>query len=264
MKNKRILSALCAIAISAGCATAAHAVDVRVNGTTLPSESIVRSGMTYTPLTALLDALGGWDSAWDSAQRCVLTDTDLFTLRVPVGEDFVFVDGFLFGLNGDIIIEDDRTYVPLRSLANLFGADVSFSGWDAPITVTSTAPIPYTEEDFYWLARVISAESQGESLYGQIAVGNVVLNRVASGEFPNTVKQVVFDTKDAVQFEPTANGTIYNEPTPQSILAAHLALSGVNAVDNCMYFFNPSLSAGKWISENCTYFTTIGCHRFYR
>ena len=264
MRKKRLLSALCALAISASCATAAHAVDVRVNGQTLPIASIARDGTTYTPLASLLDALGGWDSTWDSAQRCVLASTDLFTLRVPVDEDFVFVDGFLFGLNADIFIEDGRTYVPLRALANLFGANVSFSGWDIPITVTSTLPIPYTEEDFYWLARIISAESQGESLYGQIAVGNVVLNRTASAEFPTTIKQVVFDTKNAVQFEPTANGTIYNEPTAQSVLAAHLVLNGTNAVDNCMYFFNPSLSEGKWIRENRTYFATIGCHRFYR
>ncbi len=264
MKHKRILSVLCALAISAGCATAAHAVDVHVDGQPLPSDSIVRSGMTYTPLAPLLDALGGWETSWDSTRRCALANTDLFALRVPVGEDFIFADGFLYGLNGDIIIENGRTYVPLRALANLFGAKVSFSDWDTPITVTSSPPISYTEEDFYWLSRIISAESQGESLYGQIAVGNVVLNRVASGEFPDTVKRVVFDTKNAVQFEPTANGTIYNAPTAQSVLAAHLVLNGANAVDDCMYFFNPSLSEGKWIRENRTYFTTIGCHRFYR
>lgn len=264
MKNKRILSALCALAIAANHTVSAHAIDVKVNGKTIPSESIIRSGLTYTPLAPLLDALGGWETTWDSTQRRALSDTDQFTLSVPVGEDFVFVDGYLFGLNGEVFIENGRTYVPLRALANLFGADVSFTGWDTPITVTSTPPIPYTEEDFYWLSRIISAESQGESLYGQIAVGNVVLNRVASDEFPDTVKRVVFDTKNAVQFEPTANGTIYHEPTAKSILAAHLVLSGASAVGDCLYFFNPSLSKGKWIRENRTYFTTIGCHRFYR
>lgn len=261
MKNKRLLSALCAIAIAAG--HTAHAVDVCVNGEPIPTESVVRSGMTYTPLAPLLDALGGWDTTWDSTQRSALSDTALFTLRVPAGKDFVFVDGHLFGLNGEVFIENGRTYVPLRAVANLFGADVTFTDWDTPICVTSTAPLPYTEEDLYWLSRVISAESQGESLYGQIAVGNVVLNRVASPEFPSTIKEVVFDTKNAVQFEPTANGTIYYEPTAKSVLAAHLVLSGADAVGNCMYFFNPSLSEGKWIRENRPYFTTIGCHRFY-
>ena len=264
MKNKRIISALCAFAIAAGSTAYAHAVSVSVNGEILQAQSVVRNGMTYTPLVPLLDAIGGWDTAWDRVERRTVTDTDLFTLCAPVGEDFVLVDGFLFGLNGEIFIENGRTYVPLRALSNLFGASVHFTAWDTPILVTTTEPIPYTDEDLYWLSRVISAESQGESLYGQIAVGNVVLNRVASAEFPNTIKSVVFDTQHAVQFEPTANGTIYNEPTAKSILAARLVLSGTNAAGDCMYFFNPSLSEGKWIRENRTYFTTIGCHRFYR
>ena len=263
MKNKRIISALCALAVAVGTTAYAHAVSVSVNGELLQAESVARNGMTYTPLVPLLDALGGWETTWNAAEHCALTETDLFTLRTPIGKDYVFADGFLFGLNGEIFIENGRTYVPLRAVANLFGASVHFTDWDTPILVT-TAPITYTDEDLYWLSRIISAESQGESLYGQIAVGNVVLNRVASANFPNTIKSVVFDAKYAVQFEPVANGTIYNTPTAKSVLAAHLALSGTIAAGDSLYFFNPSLSAGKWIRENRTYFTTIGCHQFYR
>ena len=264
MKNKRIISTLCAFAVVLGIAAHAHAVSVSVNGEALQTESIARNGMTYTPLVPLLDAIGGWDTTWNAAERCAITDTDLFTLRTPIGEDFVFVDGYLFGLNGEIFIENGRTYVPLRAVANLFGASVHFTDWDTTILVTSNSPTPYTDDDLYWLSRIISAESQGESLYGQIAVGNVVLNRVASAEFPNTIKTVVFDTKYSVQFEPTANGTIYNDPTAKSVLAARLVLGGTSAASDCLYFFNPSLSTGKWIRENRTYFTTIGCHQFYR
>lgn len=264
MKCKRLLSVLCALALTAGQAAYAHSVNVHVDGEPLEITSHVRSGITYTPLVPLLDALGGWETTWDAATHSALARTELFLLRVPVGEDFVYADGFLFGLNSDCYIENGRTYVPLRSFANLFGADVRFTDWETPIAVTTGQTAHYTDEDLYWLSRVISAESQGESLYGQIAVGNVVLNRVASPDFPSTIKEVVFDTKNAVQFEPTANGTIYLDPTPKSVLAARLVLSGTNAVGNCMYFFNPSLSGGKWIRENRAYFTTIGCHRFYR
>ena len=263
MKCKRIASALCALALAANQTALAHSVSVHVNGNPIESDSIVRSGVTYTPLVPLLETLGGWETIWESASRSALSRTDLFTLRVPAGEDYVLADGFLFGLNGECFIENGRTYVPLRALANLFGARVDFTNWDTPITVVTDRAIPYTDEDLYWLSRVISAESQGESLYGQIAVGNVVMNRVASPEFPATVKDVVFDTKHAVQFEPTANGTIYHDPTAQSVLAARLVLGGTNTAGDCMYFFNPSLSEGKWIRENRTYFSTIGCHRFY-
>ena len=263
MKNKRIISTLCAFAVAMGITAHAHAVSVIVNGEPLQAESVARDGMTYTPLAPLLASLGGWATAWNGTGRFAVTETDLFTLHTPIGKDFVFVDGFLFGLNSETFIENGRTYVPLRAVANLFGASVHFTDWDTPILVT-VQPITYTDEDLYWLSRVISAESQGESLYGQIAVGNVVLNRVASAEFPDTIKSVIFDTNYAVQFEPTANGTIYNDPTAQSLLAARLVLGGTSAAGDCLYFFNPSLSEGKWIRENRTYFTTIGCHRFYR
>lgn len=263
MKQKRIISALCALALTAGHIAHARSVTVHVDGAPMEAPSIVRSGVTYTPLVPLLDALGGWETTWNGTARSAFAETDLFTLRVPAGEDFVYADGFLFGLNAECFIENGRTYVPLRALANLFGAKVSFTDWDTPIAVTRNRAVPYTEEDLYWLSRVISAESRGESLYGQIAVGNVVLNRMASPEFPDTIKSVVFDTNHAVQFEPTANGTIYSEPTEQSILAAKLALSGADAVGDCLYFFSPALSKGTWIRENREYFTTIGCHRFY-
>ena len=95
-------------------------------------------------------------------------------------------------------------------------------------------------------------------------MGNVVLNRVADEQFPDTIKDVVFDTKNGVQFEPTSNGTIYDEPTQSAVLAAKLCLDGADVVGDCLYFYAPALSAGTWIVNNRTYHTTIGCHRFFR
>ena len=97
------------------------------------------------------------------------------------------------------------------------------------VTVRGVNGIPkvkYSEEDLYWLARIISAESRGEPLEGQIAVGNVVLNRVDSDNYPDTIKEVIFDRNHGVQFEPVENGTVYDDPTPTSVLAAKLALEG--------------------------------------
>lgn len=119
------------------------------------------------------------------------------------------------------------------------------------------------EDAVFWLSRIISAESKGESLEGQIAVGNVVLNRVKSPEFPNTIYGVIFDDRWGGQFEPVRNGTIYLEPTEQSILAAKKCLSGVNNIGNCLYFLAPDLAQNFWIPQNREYVTTIGCHDFY-
>ena len=95
-------------------------------------------------------------------------------------------------------------------------------------------------------------------------MGNVVLNRTESGQFPDTVKEVVFDSQYAVQFTPVANGTIYQEPAASSVLAAKLCLEGAEVAGDSLYFFAPAVSAGSWITQNRTYFAAIGSHHFYR
>jgi len=120
-------------------------------------------------------------------------------------------------------------------------------------------------EDLYWLARIIEAEASGEPYIGKVAVGSVVLNRKASPDFPNTVKEIVFDDyKGIPQFSPVADGTIYNTPSLDSIKAANEALSGSRPVGNATYFFNPAKSAAPWITSNKTYLTRIGNHVFYQ
>lgn len=242
----------------------ARALTVTVDGEILPGESFAEDGVTYVPLAPLLEALGGWETAWDADQRAAWAETELFSLTVPVQRSHVLADGYLYDISDDTLVRSGSTYVPLRSLADLLGARVEFVDWSSPVAVHSGQAPSYTEEDLYWLSRIISAESRGESLLGQMAVGSVILNRRASGKFPDTIQGVIFDRKDAVQFEPVANGTIYDEPTRQSILAARLVLSGASVVGGCMYFFNPSLSTGQWIRRNCTYYTSIGCHMFYQ
>ena len=106
-------------------------------------------------------------------------------------------------------------------------------------------------------------EETAKPLEGQIAVGNVVLNRVSSGDFPDSIPEVIFDDENGVQFEPVSNGTVAGEPTELSLEAARRALSGENTAGDALYFFAPALSQGAWIDSSRTYRQTIGCHRFY-
>lgn len=261
MKGKRILGLLLAGLLLGSTARAAD-ITVTVEGSPVPA--FVEKGVTYVQLTPFLEHLGGWETRWDHDAHTASAETDLFTLDVPIRRDYVLADGYLYGINGGTLLRTERTYVPLRSVANLLGAEVEFVDWDSPVTVCDGVEQSWTEEDLHWLSRIISAESRGESLAGQIAVGNVICNRVASDEFPGTVKGVVFDRKNGVQFEPVSNRTIYDEPTEQSVLAARLVLAGVDVAGESLYFFNPALSQGSWVRANRTYHMTIGCHRFYR
>ena len=147
-------------------------------------------------------------------------------------------------------------------LGGAVGGGVAWDPYLGGAAVTSPGA-EHDAMDLYWLSRIISAESQGESLTGQIAVGNVVLNRVKSAEFPNSIPAVIFDRKHDVQFTPVSNGTVYLPPTAQSVEAAKRALRGESTAGGAMYFYAPALSQGVWINANRTYLMTIGCHRFY-
>ena len=96
-------------------------------------------------------------------------------------------------------------------------------------------------------------------------MGNVILNRVNSSSFPNTIYGVIFEYYRGIpQFSPVADGSIYNTPSSESIRAAKDAYYGSRPVGNALYFFNPSKAEGKWIANTRKYVTTIGNHAFYR
>ena len=104
-----------------------------VDGRAVPAYA--EDGVTYVQLSSLLDALGGWETQWDHHARVATAETDLFTLDVPAQRSYVLADGFPYGISQGSVMRAERTYVPLRSMANLLGAQVNFSGWDSPVTV---------------------------------------------------------------------------------------------------------------------------------
>ena len=255
-----VLCGLLAAAALALPAQAARAVPVQVDGAVLEAPGRLENGVTYVPLRALLDAFGGWEVFWDSGARAAVAVSGGAKLTADPASGTVTVDGERYPAR--VTVESGVTYVPLRTVAGAVGGGAEWDPWFGGAAVTSPGA-DYGAADFYWLSRIISAESQGEPLEGQIAVGNVVLNRVESDEFPDTIPAVIFDQVDGYQFEPVENGTVYLAPTEQSTEAARRVLAGEETVDGAMFFYAPALSPGTWINANRPYHTTIGCHRFY-
>ena len=108
------------------------------------------------------------------------------------------------------------------------------------------------------LARVVYGEARGEPYTGQVAVAAVVLNRVKSSKFPNTIAGVVYQSG---AFDAVADGQINRTPDTTAKKAAQDALNGWDPSYGAIYYFNPSTATNKWIwSRPMT--VTIGKHRF--
>ena len=108
------------------------------------------------------------------------------------------------------------------------------------------------------LARLVYGEARGEPYTGQVAVGAVVMNRVKSSSFPNTISGVIYQSG---AFDAVRDGQINLSPDSTAIKAAQDAINGWDPSYGAIYYFNPSTATNKWIwSRPMT--VTIGRHRF--
>ena len=269
-KIKRVFALILVFAlvsvIAPATANAANITDVTAtfNGQLIPDTKLIDS-TTYLPLRKVCEAVG-CTVGWIASSKTVTVSGN--GLEMTVGQDsfYLVANGRYIYMNGTAQNVNGTMYVPARPLAKAFGWSVE---WDGSAKLTSgsgaiqSGSSFYKEDEVLWLARIISAEAKGESLLGQIAVGNVVLNRVRSSQYPNTIYGVIFDKVGGVQFEPTINGSVWNAPTESAIIAAKLALDGAAPVGNCLFFLNPTIAQSSWIQRNRTFYTRIGKHEFY-
>jgi N-acetylmuramoyl-L-alanine amidase len=115
-----------------------------------------------------------------------------------------------------------------------------------------------TREEFVLLAKLINAEARGETLIGQVAVGAVVFNRLKDPRFPKTINKVIYD-KD--QFSPVTDGSIDLPPSEKALLAAELALNGLDPTNGCLFFYNPTKAESNWL-DRIPRVVVIGSHVF--
>ena len=263
--------------VGAGAKEAEHVgVPIYLNGEDfLQGEARLVDSITYVPLRAFCDAAAPftyskefniyWDAKTGSA---VVEGKDLYLIATQ-GKCYLTVNGRTFYTVGDIININGRIFVPIRPLAKALGLELSWSHELRSVALTptgertKTADEVYNADDLYWLSRIISAESGGEVFRGKLAVGNVVLNRVAHPSYPSSIWGVIFDRKHGVQFTPAVSGTIYKTPTAESILAAKACLEGYSLSDTALFFLNPRIATNFWIVKNRPYEFTIGNHDFY-
>ena len=125
-----------------------------------------------------------------------------------------------------------------------------------------------SEEDYDVLLRLVEAEASGEDIKGKLLVANVVLNRVKSGVFPDTIKEVIYQRQNGrAQFSPVATGKIDRVAvSEETVEAVERALCGEDESAGALYFVAPAYAdAGnhQWFRDNLTLLFSYEGHEFY-
>lgn len=123
---------------------------------------------------------------------------------------------------------------------------------------SSSSSSSYSDSDVNLLARLIYGEARGESYVGQVAVGAVVMNRVRSSSFPNTISGVIYQR---YAFTAVDDGQINLTPNATARKAAQDAMNGWDPSYGAIYYYNPKTATSSWIFSRQTT-VTIGNHVF--
>lgn len=123
----------------------------------------------------------------------------------------------------------------------------------------------YSENDYNVLLRIVQAEAGNCDIEGRVMVANVILNRVESGSFPNTITKVVYQKH---QFSPVSNGSIKRcKVTSETVEAVGRALAGEDLTGGALYFMNRRASSKKntnWFDRHLEFLFKHGNHEFFR
>ena len=275
-----VVCLLAGLAVNAGAAEAfekyelpaeySTEIPLYVNGIRVGSGILVEDA-TYVSLRTFCEAMDrDIQVNWDSSTLTAVAEMEGLVLEATLGDKYITANDRCFYVPNGVMYWNGSIIAPIAELSKAFGATVIWDEeyWTIDIYVEEISPVVpaeefYPAEDFKWLCQVIHAESGNQPLAGMIAVGNVVLNRVADPTCPDTVYDVVFDRRYGVQFSVTENGTIYLTPNELSIVAAKICMEGYDVAGASLFFVNPDIGATSWFTNNRTFVASIGDHDFY-
>ncbi|WP_228409658.1 spore cortex-lytic enzyme [Radiobacillus deserti] len=115
---------------------------------------------------------------------------------------------------------------------------------DTPQPTATNVPAGFSQNDIKLMANAVHGEARGEPYEGQVAVAAVILNRIESPSFPNTVSGVIFEPR---AFTAVADGQIWLTPDESSKKAVLDAINGWDPTGNAIYYFNPNTATSSWI-----------------
>lgn len=248
-----------------------YPVDIAVNGNFIKctQKPILINGTAYIPLRSFADAIGATTS-WNSQNSSATIQKDWHNFVFFPGNSYSIIDGA--EKTHKAVLHNNVTFVPVRVLAEALGYEV---WWDkSTLTVIVTAhgvEVPeyckdysYSSEDIYYLGKITQIESGYQHFQVKLGVAATIMNRVRSSQFPNTVKDVIFDTRYSTQFPPAHTQKFATlEPSADTLIAAKCALHGVNLVRNSLYFVDTPYARGSWVHDNRPHYITLHDMSFY-
>lgn len=240
-----------------------------VDGIAAPAEVEMtqKDGVTYVALANMALCLDETAAVnWNAESQVLTVTTSKLSLTAKVGQLYLEANGRYLYLPEGVQMVNGKVVVPLWAVTEAFGAKLGWESSSGIVTVTrgsgaiQSGDSYYDQNDLFWLARIIYAESGNQPLEGQMAVGIVVMNRVESPIYPNTVEGVLAQKN---QFSTYQSGRLANRtPNASSVIAAKLVLDGgvVSEVKDALYFDS---SSNSWASRNKECVAVIGNHKFY-
>ena len=170
-----------------------------------------------------------------------------------------YYDGAIDGIFGAQTKEAVRYFQRKNGLAvdGIVGKN-TLAALGMSLSSSASSASGYSDADIALLARLIYAEARGESYTGQVAVGAVVLNRVRSSSFPNTIAGVIYQP---YAFTAVNDGQINLTPNDTARKAAIAAMNGWDPSYGALYYYNPAVATSQWIFSRKTT-VVIGDHVF--
>lgn len=212
-------------------------------------EPFVYEGQMYLPLRHVSEFLHT-QVVWDEEQRTAF----LYSVPLYIPEDEETVAEVSQTLNIDLELFLLRNNLDSEDL-------VVDETQELKIVIPEMMEEEIDEETLELLAKIIYLEAGYEPFEGQVAVGNVILNRVASSQFPNTIREVIYHPG---QFSPVSSGEFETAvPSDTAYRAALEALSGTNYAGDALYFFNPRVTKHTFFTSK-EVVVEIGNHRFIK
>ena len=213
-------------------------------------------------VAAIILAFNGFESS-ESAEAAVLkqgsTGSVVRTVQTRL-KSWGYYTGSVDGIYGSLTVAAVKYFQRVNGLTvdGIVGEKTAAAIGISLASSSSSGAGGYSSSDAYLLARLVYAEARGEPYVGQVAVAAVVLNRVRSSSFPNTISGVIYQPW---AFSVVNDGQINLTPNQTAINAANDAMNGWDPTYGCLYYYNPATATNSWIKQKPIHLT-IGQHVF--